>query len=196
MEELQFWARRFHLQIEYINQLADRKFEWSGRMQQVLTSALEVLDMIVAKIAQLSKSMSDKIFMVETTHEEHLLHVTHASTVERTHLRTRGIAGRISIAIIDDDLFATPNYEEVIISKARRSGRSLIASYEVLLNSLEYCPDIFIEKWYPDYSMLRKFFVGPIKSMMLRKAEVRFPRRDCRTHDRAVNKRKTFLRSL
>ena|SRR5688572_18402338 len=50
MTELEFWRKRKVDQLQHIRELADRKFTWTGRMQQLLTSALEVLEIIGQEI--------------------------------------------------------------------------------------------------------------------------------------------------
>ena len=50
LHDKQFWIKRHAEQLQYIRDLADRQFTWSGRMQQLLMSALEILKMIEDKI--------------------------------------------------------------------------------------------------------------------------------------------------
>src|SRR6185503_173962 len=44
MHSREFWQDRHDEQVKYITQLAEMRFLWSGRMQQLLESAMEVMD--------------------------------------------------------------------------------------------------------------------------------------------------------
>lgn len=50
MNDKNFWQQRLAEQKNYIAWLSVQNYNWSGRMQQLLTSAMEVLDMIEEKI--------------------------------------------------------------------------------------------------------------------------------------------------
>lgn len=56
MNDVTFWMYRYDAQLDYIAELADRNFEWSGRMQQLLESAFEVLELIRDRILKLDKN--------------------------------------------------------------------------------------------------------------------------------------------
>jgi hypothetical protein len=49
MNNIAFWRLRYEQQLQYIREIADRTYTWSGRKQQVLQSALEVLSIIEEK---------------------------------------------------------------------------------------------------------------------------------------------------
>lgn len=53
--DLKFWQRRYREQVEYIEELHGRKFFWSSRKEDIMPSAIEVLEMIKTKLVELNE---------------------------------------------------------------------------------------------------------------------------------------------
>src|SRR5690349_18992087 len=53
LNDLAFWQRRYDEQMEYFQQLNDRKFECDDRMHELFISACEVFDLIEKQIIKI-----------------------------------------------------------------------------------------------------------------------------------------------